>query len=161
MFLFFFFFLKKKKKKCYILFYHSLRDLLLLLLLCHWSLLFSLLYSRPSGGVPRTQGWTSSLFKISYCQELAFKPEDVYSKNISNPHPQRLVLSLVVTNPRSFNCTFYRLLRGCSSVGRASAGSISGAAREFSPRVNFQCRLSCGVRTPPCAVTCIYILFAL
>ena len=113
--------------------------------------------------VPRTQGWKSSLFKTSFCQELAFKPEDAYSKNICNPHPQRLVLPLVVTNPRSFNVTLYRLLRGCSSVGRASdrhaagAGSISGAAREFSPRVNFQCRLSDGAGTPPCAVTCIYI----
>ena len=33
-----------------------------------------------------------------------------------------------------------------------------GAARDFfSPRVNFQCRLSYGVCTPPCAVACIYI----
>ena len=32
-----------------------------------------------------------------------------------------------------------------------------GAARYFSPRVNFQCRLSYGVRTPPCAIACIYI----
>ena len=32
-----------------------------------------------------------------------------------------------------------------------------GAARDFSPRVNFQCRLSYGVRTPPCAIACIYI----
>ena len=32
-----------------------------------------------------------------------------------------------------------------------------GAAREFSPKVNFQCRLSYGVRTPPCAIACIYI----
>ena len=30
-------------------------------------------------------------------------------------------------------------------------------AREFSTRVNFQCRLSYGVRTPPCAIACIYI----
>ena len=30
------------------------------------------------------------------------------------------------------------------------------AARELSPRVNFQCRLSYGVRTPPCAIACIY-----
>ena len=27
-----------------------------------------------------------------------------------------------------------------------------GAARDFSPRVNFQCRLSYGARTPPCAI---------
>ena len=32
-----------------------------------------------------------------------------------------------------------------------------GAARDFSPRVNFQCRLSYGIRTPPCAIACIYI----
>ena len=32
-----------------------------------------------------------------------------------------------------------------------------GAARDFSPRVNFQCRLSYGVRTPPCSIACIYI----
>ena len=29
--------------------------------------------------------------------------------------------------------------------------------RDFSPRVNFQCRLSYGVRTSPCAIACIYI----
>ena len=32
-----------------------------------------------------------------------------------------------------------------------------GAARDFSPKVNFQCRLSYGVRTPPCAIAWIYI----
>ena len=31
------------------------------------------------------------------------------------------------------------------------------AARAFSPRVNFQCRLSYDVRTPPCAIACINI----
>ena len=31
------------------------------------------------------------------------------------------------------------------------------AARDFSPRVNFQCRLLYGVCAPPCAVACIYI----
>ena len=31
------------------------------------------------------------------------------------------------------------------------------AARDFSPRVHFQCRLSHGVRTPPCAIACIHI----
>ena len=31
------------------------------------------------------------------------------------------------------------------------------AARDFSPRVNFQCRLSHGVRTSPCTIACIYI----
>ena len=34
---------------------------------------------------------------------------------------------------------------------------LPGAARDFSPRVNFQCRLSYGVRTPPYAIACIYI----
>ena len=32
-----------------------------------------------------------------------------------------------------------------------------GAAKDFSPRVNFQCRLSYGVHTPLCAVACINI----
>ena len=34
-----------------------------------------------------------------------------------------------------------------------------GAGKGFfsSPRVNFQCQLSYGVRTPPCAIACIYI----
>ena len=32
-----------------------------------------------------------------------------------------------------------------------------GAAREFSSGVNFQCRLSYSVCTPPCATTCINI----
>ena len=32
-----------------------------------------------------------------------------------------------------------------------------GAARDFSSRVNFQCRLAYGVRTPPCAIVCINI----
>ena len=31
------------------------------------------------------------------------------------------------------------------------------AARDFLPRVNSQCRLSFGVRTPQCAITCINI----
>ena len=34
---------------------------------------------------------------------------------------------------------------------------IPGVARDFSPRVNFQFRLSYGVRTPPRAIACIYI----
>ena len=32
-----------------------------------------------------------------------------------------------------------------------------GAARNISPRVNFQCRLYNGVRTPPCATACVNI----
>ena len=31
------------------------------------------------------------------------------------------------------------------------------AARDLSPGVNFQCRLSYGVCTPPCAIACIYV----
>ena len=31
------------------------------------------------------------------------------------------------------------------------------AARDFLPRVNFQCRISFGVRTPTCAIACINI----
>ena len=31
-----------------------------------------------------------------------------------------------------------------------------GPSRDFSPRVNFQCRLSYGVRTSPCAIARIY-----
>ena len=35
---------------------------------------------------------------------------------------------------------------------------VPGAKGDFfSPRVNFRCRLSYGVRTPPCAIACIYI----
>ena len=34
---------------------------------------------------------------------------------------------------------------------------FSGAARDFSPRVSFQCRLSNNVCTPPCTIACIYI----
>ena len=34
---------------------------------------------------------------------------------------------------------------------------FSGAVRDFSPTVNFQCRLSYGVHTPPCAMACINI----
>ena len=30
-----------------------------------------------------------------------------------------------------------------------------GVARDFSPRVNFQCRLSYDVSRPPCAIACI------
>ena len=34
---------------------------------------------------------------------------------------------------------------------------VPGAARDFSPRVNFQCRLCYGVRTALCAIACINI----
>ena len=51
---------------------------------------------------------------------------------------------------------------GCSSVGTASdrhaddTGSIPRCSKGFFfPRVNFQCRLSYGVHTPPCAIACI------
>ena len=32
-----------------------------------------------------------------------------------------------------------------------------GVARDFSPRVNFQCRLSYSVCAPPCAIACFNI----
>ena len=35
---------------------------------------------------------------------------------------------------------------------------VPAAARDFSPRVNFQCRLSYGVRKVLCAIACINIL---
>ena len=44
---------------------------------------------------------------------------------------------------------------GCSSVGRASDRHAVDAG--WIPRVNFLCRLSYGVRTPPCAIACIRI----
>ena len=34
---------------------------------------------------------------------------------------------------------------------------MNNEARDFLPRANFQCRLSFGVRTPPCAIACITI----
>ena len=52
---------------------------------------------------------------------------------------------------------------GYSSVGRSSyryaahAGSILRCGKRFFPPSQLQCRLSYGVRTPPCAITCIYI----
>ena len=52
---------------------------------------------------------------------------------------------------------------GRNSIGKASdrhaadAGSIPRCGKGFSPTVNFQCRLSCGVRAPPCAIACINI----
>ena len=51
---------------------------------------------------------------------------------------------------------------GCSQLVEHRTGKLSmqvrflGAVRDFSPRVNFQCRLSYGVRTPPCAIASIY-----
>ena len=57
---------------------------------------------------------------------------------------------------------FYRSVGRASDRHAADAGKLStqvrfpGAARDFSPRVSFQCRLSYGVRTPPCAIACIY-----
>ena len=49
----------------------------------------------------------------------------------------------------------------CESVGRASdrhaadGGSISPVWQGIFLPVNFQCRFSYGVRTPPCAIACI------
>ena len=36
-------------------------------------------------------------------------------------------------------------------------GQFPSAARDFLPRVNFQCRLSISVRKPPCAIAYINI----
>ena len=62
--------------------------------------------------------------------------------------------------------------RGCSSAGRALDQHVAdaccqrmlpthvwfpGVARDISPRINFQCRLCYGVRTPSSAVACIFI----
>ena len=54
--------------------------------------------------------------------------------------------------------------RGCRTAGRASdrhaanAGSIPRCGKGlFFHRGNFQCRLSYGVRTPPCSIACIHI----
>ena len=52
---------------------------------------------------------------------------------------------------------------GCNSAGRNWTGTpptqvqFLGAARDFSLRVNYQCRLSYSVHTLPCDITCIYI----
>ena len=43
------------------------------------------------------------------------------------------------------------------SKGFFSPSSIPSAARDFSPQVQSQCRLSYGVHTPPCAIACIII----
>ena len=40
---------------------------------------------------------------------------------------------------------------------RLTLVQFRGAARDFLPRVNFQCRLSFGVRAPLCVITCINI----
>ena len=53
-------------------------------------------------------------------------------------------------------------MSGCSSaelVERRTGTPLTqvrfpGAARDFSPRVNFQCRLSHGVRITPCSTAC-------
>ena len=52
---------------------------------------------------------------------------------------------------------------GCSSlvehqtITPLTQVRFPGAARDFLPRVNFQCRISFGVRTPTCAIACINI----
>ena len=66
-------------------------------------------------------------------------------------------------------CVLINLSAWCHGVGMKLSWSehrtgapltqvrFPGAARDFSPRVNFYCRLSYGVRTPPCAIACINI----
>ena len=50
-------------------------------------------------------------------------------------------------------CDVARLVRA-SDRHAADGGSIPYEARDFLLRVNFQCRLSFGVRTPPCSIAC-------
>ena len=50
-----------------------------------------------------------------------------------------------------------RQLVECQTSTLLMQVQFSGAARDFSPQVNFQSRLSYGVRTPLCAITCINI----
>ena len=62
-------------------------------------------------------------------------------------------------NIQSEQCVCTSSRCGCSSVGHASdrhateAGQFPGLAKDFSSRVNFQCRLSYGACTPPCAAS--------
>ena len=48
-------------------------------------------------------------------------------------------------------------LSGASDQHATNTVPIPQCSRDFSPRVNFQCRLLYGVCAPPCAVACIYI----
>ena len=52
---------------------------------------------------------------------------------------------------------FVTQLVECQTVMPLTQVWFPGAARDFSPRVNFLCRLSYGVRTLPCAIACINI----
>ena len=67
-----------------------------------------------------------------------------------------LDLQLLASSPTRWNAT------KCGPLGGDVAQLVEhwtfpGVTRDFSPRVNFHCRLSYGVRTPLCAVACIYI----
>ena len=50
-----------------------------------------------------------------------------------------------------------QLLRASDRHAAETKVRFPGAAKDFSPRVNFQCRLSFSVRTPPCTIACINI----
>ena len=63
----------------------------------------------------------------------------------------------------SDNCSFVSQGRDVAQLVEYRTGTpptqvrFPGAARDFSRRVHFQCRLSYGVRSPPFAITSIYI----
>ena len=69
-----------------------------------------------------------------------------------NPNPLPKVLSIVA----HWDCNVAHWLEH-RTVTPLTQVRFPGAARDFLPRVNFQCRLSFGVRTPPCAIACINI----
>ena len=81
----------------------------------------------------------------------------------------RLSVDMTSTNDISFLqhirvlCDLESMGRGCSSVGRGSnrhaaeAGSTPRCGKGFFSQSQLQCRLSDGVRTPPCAVACVNI----
>ena len=79
--------------------------------------------------------------------------------------PQRVVVGHFFFLHRVFACTSLNRCRGwdVAQLVEHRTGTLStlvrfpGAARGFCPRVNFQRRLSYDVRTPPCAVACVYI----
>ena len=73
----------------------------------------------------------------------------------------KLVCAQFMDRHVGFDCN-KALLRVARMVERRTVEPLTqvrfpGAARDFSPRVNFQRRLSYGVRTPPCAIACINV----
>ena len=76
--------------------------------------------------------------------------------------PMLYQLSYIPTTSRA-NLFFFFLSGDVAQLVEHRTGTsltqirFPGAARDFSPSVKFQCRLSYSVRTPPCANACIYI----